>query len=546
MRYALLLLAGCTEHIQLGGDDGIPGLTALEISPSEETIAFDRVSPPAQHVAFTATGSFEDGHTEDVTDRVQWSASTPYPGTIDGGDYTATGEAVGHVGIRATSGAIEGDAALAITMTATIVDDVFGLPINPNVFDGANESVDPMRVPSVKYPQAETRFPQELRPILFQHALGMGNDTVRLRFTSDVLELSVITSSDRWSDDNAWKLISGSHPSSAVTLIVDGAASAMPGMFYSSPPIELSFTAGPIRDALYFFSSDAGVSRGSMSSPATSIVDLASDPHLAIARNGRVMAVAEGGKLSTFDLITLDRVLPPRDNMGYAALSPDGGRVLVADRGALQLRDAHTGDPIGPMVQLGPMRKATHPDWSPDGAFIALAVSDMIDNMDAKHASIARLSVDGNGFGPLEILVTSTGDMDNNFAPRWGPNHELVYVHAASGSKDSKLAELRVIADGTVAPSAIAPISLRLASGMDVETIAPSWTVAADGSAWLAVTSTRPYGVLRPMKGTSQVWIAGLDLARPDPSFAAFWLPEQAITATSNGPVWAPLPADQQ
>jgi hypothetical protein len=526
MRYALLLLVGCTEHIQLGGDDGIPGLAALEVSPPEETISFDRVSPPAQHVAFTATGSFEDGHTEDVTDRVQWSASTPYPGTIDNGDYTATGEAVGHVGIRATSGAIAGDAALSISMTATIVDDVFGLPVDPAVFDGANESVDPMRVPSVKYPQADTRFPQELAPILFQHARGMGNDTVRLRFTSDVLDLAVITASDRWSDDRAWKLIAGSHPNSTVTLVVDGAASMTPGMFYSSPPTALSFSA--------VFSTDAGVSRNS-----TSIIDVASDPHLAVSRSGRTLALAEGGKLSTFDLITLDRVLPPRDNMGYAALSPDGSRVLVADRGSLQLRDARTGDPIGPMVALGPMRKATHPDWSPDGTAIALAVSDMVDNTDVKHASIARLPVDGNGFGPLEILVTSTGDMDNNFSPRWGPNHELVYVHATSGSKDAKNAELRVLVDGSV-------IRLPLASAMDVETITPSWTTGSDGSSWLAVTSTRPYGVLRPMKGTPQVWIAGLDLARPDPSFAAFWLPSQAITATSNGPVWAPLPTDQQ
>ena len=548
MRGALLVLvAACTEHVQLASDD-IPGLVALEISPGEQRIAFDRVNPAAQHVAFAATGRFADGHLEDVTERVHWAGSTPYPGRFDtAGDYTATGEAVGHVGIAATSGEIRGDAALTIAMTATVIDDVFGLPADPAVFDGANESIDPTRVPVVRYPATETRFPQELRPILFQHAFGTRNDTVRLRFSSEVLDLSVITASDRWSNDSIWTLIAGSHPASTVTLIVDGADSTMRGTFYSSSPVTLSFSAGPIVDAIYFFSSDSGVARGGASiGSAVSIVDVSSDPHLAVSRNGRVMALEEGDKLSTFDLSSLERLLAPRENMGFATVSPDGSRVLVADRGSLTLRDAISGEAIGPVLDLGGARKGTHPDWSPDGRYIALAVSDMIDNVDAKHASIARLPVEGDGFGPLEVLVTSTGDIDNNFGPRWGANHELAYVHATSGAKDAKNAELRVIADATIAPSAISPIRLPLASLVDVDVGMPSWTTGSDGASWLAFTSTRPYGVLRPMQGTSQVWVAAIDLTRPDPSFAAFWLSGQSITASSNGPVWAPLPIEQR
>lgn len=547
MRGALLVLvAACTEQVQLAGDD-LPGLVALEVSPGEERIAFDRVSPSAQHVAFVATGRFEDGHVEDVTDRVHWAGTTPYPGRFDApGDYTATGEAVGHVGIVATSGEIRGDAALTITMTATVIDDVFGLPVDPTVFDGANESIDAARVPVVKYPATATRFPQELRPALFQQTFGMRNDTVRLRFSSDVLELAVITSSDRWSNDNLWTLIAGSHPGGEVTLIVDGTDSSARGTFYSSSPVAMSFTVGPITDAIYVFSSDSGVTRsGASLGTAVAIVDVASDPHLAISHDGRVMALGEGDKLSIYDLSSLERVLAPRENMGFAAVSPDGSRVLVADRGTLTLRDTVTGEAIGPALDLGP-RKGTHPDWSPDGRYIALAVSDMIDNVDAKHASIARLRVDGDGFGPVEVLVASTGDMDNNFAPRWGADGALAYVHATSGAKDAKNAELRVITDGTITPSAITPVRLPLASLIDVEVGTPSWTTGSDGATWLAFTSTRPYGVLRPMKGTSQVWVAAIDLTRPDPSFAAFWLPGQSIIASSTGPVWAPLPIEQR
>jgi hypothetical protein len=551
MRWPIaLLVAGCTEHVQLGGDE-LAGLVALEVSPASPAIAFDGFDGEDQHVAFTALGSFSDGSTRDLTAVVDWSTDNPFPGAFAGpGDYTATGLAAGHVGVRATGGDIEGAAALTITVAATIVDSVFP-PASASAFDGAVLGIDPARTPLATYPARDARFPQRLSPILFQHARGADNDTLRLAFESDVLHLTVLTGGDRWQPDLAvWNLIAASHPNAAATLTIEATDSTLPGTLYRGEPIALHFAAGAAADLIYFFSSAApGVRRGALdAASASTVVATTMDPHHAVTRDGRTMALGIGDRLSTLDLATLTPLIPATAPMGSAAFSPDGALVLVADKGTLTLRDATTGDPVGPdngKVPLGPMQKGTHPSWSATGDFVVIAMSDMISNDDAKRASIARIPFTEGTWGPVEILVQSTGDMDNNFFPQVGPGDAIAYVHATSGSKAATNAELRLLG-----PGATAPITLGLASARvgtldlaDLATLTPAWTTGDDGSAWLAFSSTRPYGNVRPATGDSQIWIAGIDLARAgDPSFAGFWLPCQDITAIQSNPVLAPVP----
>ena len=100
MRFVLLIAAaGCTEHVQLGGDT-LPGLVALDVSPPTDAIAFTAVGAPAQRVAYVATGHFKDGSSRDVTELVDWTTYNPFPGMFEHpGDYLASGAAAG----RATS-----------------------------------------------------------------------------------------------------------------------------------------------------------------------------------------------------------------------------------------------------------------------------------------------------------------------------------------------------------------------------------------------------------------------------------------------------------
>ena len=67
----------------------------------------------------------------------------------------------------------------------------------------------------------------------------------------------------------------------------------------------------------------------------------------------------------------------------------------------------------------------------------------------------------------------------------------------------------------------------------------PAW--APGPRPWLAFASTRQYGVVRPMTGSSQIWITAIDYAQGDPSSSAFWMPAQDISGTNTTPSWPPI-----
>jgi hypothetical protein len=81
------------------------------------------------------------------------------------------------------------------------------------------------------------------------------------------------------------------------------------------------------------------------------------------------------------------------------------------------------------------------------------------------------------------------------------------YVHANGPAKDAPTAELRLIAAGGGAPIVLQRASHQLALTTDpmLADTMPAW--APGPRPWLAFASTRPYGVVRPMTGNSQIWI---------------------------------------
>jgi hypothetical protein len=235
--------------------------------------------------------------------------------------------------------------------------------------------------------------------------------------------------------------------------------------------------------------------------------------------------------------------------MGWAAVSPDGTLVVVANNGMLFLRDVQTGQGVGsPDGKLPLPGMATQPDWAPDGSALAVVLATMVTNKDFKGGAIARVGYRGNGaWDPPQTLVPSTGDNDNNLFPRWSPDGSvLAYVHAAGPAKDAPMAELRLVGASGGAPITLqrAGHQVGLVSLTNLVNVAPIWAPAAPGLAWLAFASARPYGIVRPMLGGSQIWIAAIDLAAAgDPSAAAFWLPSQDVTAQNVTPAWAPAVA---
>jgi len=84
-----------------------PALTAITVSPADPTI------PKGTDRQFTATGTYSDGTTADLTGSVTWASTDHAVATVDSGGL-AHAVAVGTAGISATKGAISGGTTLTV------------------------------------------------------------------------------------------------------------------------------------------------------------------------------------------------------------------------------------------------------------------------------------------------------------------------------------------------------------------------------------------------------------------------------------------------
>jgi TolB protein len=411
--------------------------------------------------------------------------------------------------------------------------------------------------PVLIYPSDGTTFPQGVASTLVQYTSGTSNDAFRISFDSDVLHLAVFTGASRWSADAmTWSLVAASGISGPIAVGVEATASTGSGTVYGSASIALAFSRDAPTDTIYYWSAaTSGLMAGTLGTTAAGKAYPSDGTCVgchAIARDGTQLAVGYGNEmmpmLQTIGLPSLATIVSASAKVpsGWSAFSPDHRRVLVANAGVLALYDSATGAPVGPgggRVMLPPMTFATHPDWSPDGTHVVVALTKMApSNLDVNGASIARLPVMGDRFGPPQVLVPAAG-MDNDYFPRYSPDGRwIAYVHATQSSKGALSAELWLVAANGGAPVALRLASHRVASIDDVGSVAdtmPTWATTAGDHAWLAFASSRAYGAVVPA-GRAQIWIAAVALgATGDPSSTAFWLPCQNVAAVNNDPVWA-------
>jgi len=101
-----------------GGSGSGPALTSITVSAASSSLPVNTVEQ------FTATGSFDDGSSEDLTALVTWNSSVPATATITTGG-SATGVAAGTTSVSATMAGVNGSMTLTVT-APTITSIVIG------------------------------------------------------------------------------------------------------------------------------------------------------------------------------------------------------------------------------------------------------------------------------------------------------------------------------------------------------------------------------------------------------------------------------------
>jgi hypothetical protein len=491
---------------------------------------------------------------------------------------------------RRSDGGTGSDARLEVS---TVLE---GAPANARDYfpeDTSGDRTGEPAAPRIVYPSDETMLPTNLEHLLAQWVAGEDLDLFELGFDSSEARVRYYTTAREVAPDvDTFRKLARVHAGGALQIRVRGVRRDDRETVFRSPTITLLFASGPVLGALYYWSTGAGgVMRAHVSAasatkfypdPAGADHDKCAGCH-SVSRDGRRLAVGyDGERLREVTIPGREVILPSEPNMpmdpmamldpmamppeppkpadipyGWGTFSPDGTRLLYAHKGELRLLDADSGQELAKVELPGELR-ATHPDWSPDGRYVALSYgsSDKGDkNKEVRGSSLARLPVlDDGTFGAPEVLLESSGPEDTLFFPVHSPDSQwIAFARATGKSKDNASAELFLLhADGGE-PVVLERLNHRVRDEdgvQDVGNTMPTWAPATgNGVFWLAFSSQRDYGEQLRGVARDQLWAAAIDpeAIRTDDeaSYAAFWMPFQDLADNNHRAFWALAPEDE-
>ena len=554
---------GDGDHVR--EDAGNQGASALRIEPSSITIVDDGASP-GETATVHVYGTF-NGAEKDVTGQVTLTLDTANLADIASGTL-ATKNHGGSGTLKAALGTLEATAAVTVVLKTQFAD-----PTAPtgaaDLFpaDTTGDLTGQPASPLVVYPSNETMFPRNLERVNYQWRAGAGLDLFEVRFDSAVASVRYYTGAKAWLPSaEVWHWLADTHAGSSLTLTVRGLSAASPASVYRSQPVTLYFSESEVLGALYYWSTGAaGVLRATLSSPIAS--KFYTDPESGdktcvschtVSRNGKHLVGGYGGE-KLRQVSVPDRMLEisvnPADNTSYAygfgTYNPEATRLLFANKGGLTLLNAQTGAKIKNLT-LPAKAFASHPDWSPDGKYVAVAYQvdgKAPDNKHVQGTSIARIPVLANDtFGAPEVLVASKGSTDTLYFPSYSPDSKYIaFVRGVGASKDNATSQLWLAPAGGGEPIAITRLNQRVRHEDGITGIGnsmPTWAPSnKPGTFWLAYSSIRDYGDVLVDAQRDQLWGAAIepDLIgkSPDASFAGFWMPFQQLDEGNHRAFWA-------
>jgi hypothetical protein len=451
--------------------------------------------------------------------------------------------------------------------------------------------------PRILYPYANTVFPRGILAPLVQYAVPSPPSASRLTITAPFFTwtgyLGVSTSQRPnvvvpeaiW--DAALRSASGARFSLSVTAATGAGAVG---------PTELPLSAAPgsLKGSVYYMTyatAELGVWRVKTGTkePPTHLVTDCTVCHSVSANGQRLVTGGENNGGGVFTLLPdagLSRVAGPPAGLGgdsrglsFAALTPDGKYVVRSQSdfwGGVQQKAFRVDEAQGSLREatvmgLGTAVSAYVPTVSPDGRYFAftqgalsprpantsraLKLMDLTIDEAAGPAgtltfSNERTLVDNGASGPIVKFVT--------FLPS---TRRLVYQESTDACRDydhmlptwntscagysRSPGRLMHVDTSSTPPSvqALARANAGLAGEAEWQNYEPfALPFVAGGMYWIAFTSVRPYGNVYPVgEARKQLWVAAINpSAAPgtDPSFPAFYLPNQLPTENERG-YWA-------
>ncbi|MFY0567580.1 MopE-related protein [Archangium lansingense] len=591
-------------------------LRSLTLNPGNVQLVVQGSTGAVQ--AFTVTGTYSDGHSDDVTGQAVFSIDDTRLGFFNVATFTSSTTVGGTSTVRARVGSLSVSTSLTVKLAHRIVDaSSTSLPSQPETRFGGAE--DASRKPQIVYPSSGTLLPPNMTQLEIHFLPGPTSNTLfELTFSNAITDVRVylrcyvpsgFTLPSGVSrgciytpSEQVWRFVAESNRGGQpVQLLLRGTEDSGSGTVGVSEPISLHISRSTLRGALTYFTTANGTGLmrydfGSASPGSVATLFRASNVITsvscvgchAVSRNGKKMVVeANGqhdGRLALVDLSTFTPTTKVPLAQGGTKLSsfqswnPDGSRFVgvYADQGAtsynLKLFDGDTAVLLGEIPNTGTQtHPANHPDWSGDGqqiAYMSMGIAGTNQRSFKGSINVVTAQPGGSWSTPVTLVPSQSGK--NRYAPSIAPDSSfLIYNESTCPSSVESHTDCNSETDpsariwAALLNASAAPVELARVNApgpMDGTTVNltnsyPRWnSVVAQGVAgharvmWVAFASTRMYGLRSPPSSIgenpkgSRLWVAAVDpdklLAGEDPSFSAFALPFQDLTASNHLPQW--------
>jgi len=584
MRQCLVLLfalAACgPSHKGDTTDASVAGLVSISVTPADLDLLIDNAEPATAH--YVATGTFEDGHSEDISDRVAFSLANGQLGTFLGPDFKSTLDQGGRTKVVAEAAGVHGETGLTLRIRQRYSDpSATGLPSDPSApFNGP---ADAGRAPDVVYPNDGVLLPPNLGKLEVHFKPGAGNTLFELSFENELTDIAIYTRCNTplnggciyTPDATVWKWLAETNRGGAPLTVHARATDDSGTGVGTSGDTSLAFAYENVKGGIYYWKASGGATGDSavmrfdfgntqQTEPERFVgPDKAGGKCVgchALSRDGTKLVASAGGwdveDALLVDVATANRTATP-GKAAFASWNPDGTRYVgvFAYSGTtthdLMMFDGATGVQTGTIdVGATAAQSTSHPDWSADGSRIAYvragqASEEGVNNQRFYLGSIHVVSEQGNGTFGGDITVVPQAANKNRYYPSFSPDGLLLAYDESTCSATPPSTSCNADSDPTatlyvVKPEANGtPVALAAANapGKTDTTTAltnswPKWapfefqrTESDPGSrvVWMTFSSTRNYGLRTPPPGTSSESASGslLWMVAIDPARAA-------------------------